>query len=300
MPSSTPKWIALFLTASLPLCLAQDEGFAQPDTLILKDGSTQRGVIVRNTAKDVWIQQQYGIAEFPKSEIVRILDEVDTGMEFTEATGKGDLPSWRVMVNDIRNNDAIKMLEQIPATYIDNGYLKNVPYLSFRINNYIEMNVYGDPDDPAAIEFGIYGKYRTNDKLRRTLRSFVAGFLSSRKEVAAIYRIPFSGGKETLDTFNIQITPPSAPDAYGGWWISIYNPKSIDAVRMTDQDYARITRPPDQIVDKSGRVKRGTWTEDDLTSSVRLHAAQKKTPVFLRGFFRDASGQFRLLTENNR
>jgi hypothetical protein len=298
MPPSTPKWIALFLAAFLPLCPAQVEGFAQPDTLLLKDGSTHRGVIVRNTATDVWIQQQYGIAEFPKSEIVRILDEVDVGMEFTEASRKGDLPSWRVMVNDIRNNDAIKMLEQIPATLIDNGYLKNVPYLSFRINEYIEMNIYGDPDNPSAIEFGIYGKYRTNDKLRRTLRSFIAGFLSSRKEVAAIYRIPFSGGKETLDTFNIQITPPSAPDAYGGWWISLYNPKSLDAVRMSDNDYACITRPPDQIVDKGGRVKRGAWTQDDLDCSVRWNAAEKKVPVFLRGFFRDASGQFRLLTQS--
>jgi hypothetical protein len=159
MLSSTLKWSAVFLLFLAPVFLqGQNEGFAEPDSILLKDGSTQRGVIVKNTAEAVFLQQRYQISEFPKSAIVRIFDGVDVGMEFTEAEKKGDLPSWRVMVNDIRNNDAIKSLRQIPATLIDNGYLKNVPYLSFRINDYIEMNVYGNPDDPAAIEFGVYGK----------------------------------------------------------------------------------------------------------------------------------------------
>jgi len=295
MLSSTLKWSAVFLLFLAPVFLqGQNEGFAEPDSILLKDGSTQRGVIVKNTAEAVFLQQRYQISEFPKSAIVRIFDGVDVGMEFAEAEKKGDLPSWRVMVNDIRNNDAIKSLRQIPATLIDNGYLKNVPYLSFRINDYIEMNVYGNPDDPAAIEFGVYGKLASNDKMRRTLRSFMAGFLSSREEVAAIYSIPFSGGEKSAGDFRIRITPASAPDAYRAWWICLYNPKTLEGARVGDTEYAKATMAFGQVVGASGKVKSGVWTEKFLMHSLRAQKGGDSASHFILGFFREPSGWLRV------
>ena len=295
MLSSTLKWSAVFLLFLAPVFLqGQNEGFAEPDSILLKDGSTQSGVIVKNTAEAVFLQQRYQISEFPKSGIVRIFDGVDVGMEFTEAEKKGDLPSWRVMVNDIRNNDAIKSLRQIPATLIDNGYLKNVPYLSFRINDYIEMNVYGNPDDPAAIEFGVYGKLASSDKLRRTLRSFMAGFLSSREEVAAIYSIPFSGGEKSAGDFRIRITPASAPDAYRAWWICLYNPKTLEGARVGDAEYAKATMAFGQVVGASGKVKSGVWTEKFLMHSLRAQKGGDSASHFIPGFFREPSGWLRV------
>lgn len=298
MSLSTLKWSALALLLAASTSRASLEGHAEPDSVVLKDGTTFRGVIVKNTSKEVTIQKKYKLLSVPKSEIVRIRDESDIGLEFTKANRPGDLPAWRVMVNDLRNNDAIKSLEQIPATTIDNGIFRNVPYLSFRINEFIEMNVYGNPDDPAAVEFGIFGRHHSNDKARRVLRSFLAGFLSTRKEVGAIYALPFSGGKECLGNFCIEITPANAPDAYGAWWISLFNPEKLDADRLDDAEYARLTRPPVQIVDKSGRVKHGSWSVEDLDLSQRLRDAGKDTPVLIRGFFRDATGRFRALVGN--
>jgi hypothetical protein len=295
MLSSTLKWSAVFLLSLAPVFLhGQNEGYAEPDSILLKDESRQRGVIVKNTADAVFLQQRYGISEFPKSGIVRIFDGVDVGMEFVEAEQKGDLPSWRVMVNDIRNNDAIKSLRQIPATHIDNGYLKNVPYLSFRINDYIEMNVYGNPDDPAAIEFGVYGKLASNDKMRRTIRSFMAGFLSSRSEVGAIYSIPFTGGEKSAGDFRIRITPASAPDAYGAWWICLYNPKTLEAARMGDAAYAKLTMPPEQVVGSSGKVRSGAWSEEHLKRSLRAHDGGDSASHFTLGFLRESGGWLRI------
>lgn len=298
MSPSTLKWSAALLFAATAASHAALEGHAQPDAVVLKDGSTHRGVIVRNTAKEVWLQEKYGIQEFPKSSIVRIRDEADIGLEFTKANTPGDLPAWRVMVNDLRNNDAIKSLEQIPATTIDNGVFKNVPYLSFRINEFIEMNVYGNPDDPGGVEFGIFGRHSSNDKARRVLRSFLAGFLSSRAEVGAIYSLPFSGGKECLGDFCIEITPANAPDAYGAWWIGLFNPAKLDAVRLDDAEYAKLTRPPQQIVDKSGRVRRDSWSVEDLKNILRVETNDGEPAVLVRGFFRDRDGQFKTLTAN--
>jgi len=293
------KWAFTVISLVWIPAAAALEGHAEPDLILLKDGSSHAGVIVQNTSTEVLLPGKYTLQKFPKSEIVRIRNEADIGLEFTKANTPGDLPAWRVMVNDLRNNDQIKSLEQIPATAIEEGVFKNVPYLSFRINEFIEMNVYGDPDDPGAVEFGIYGRRQANDKARRVLRSFLAGFLFSRKEVRAIYSIPFSGGKECLGDFCIEITPADAPDAYGAWWISLFNPEKLDAARLSDSEYAKLTRPFQSIVDKSGRVKRNTWTEDDLDLTRRLKDAVEETPVLARGFFRDAQGRFRVLTNNN-
>ncbi|MFZ9919853.1 MAG: hypothetical protein ACO3GO_01960 [Terrimicrobiaceae bacterium] len=301
MVPSMSKWIQPALCLLSVTVHAANEGFAEPDTVLLKDGSTQKGVIVRNTSKEVWLQNRYSIQQFPKSEIVRIRDQADIGLEFTKANTPGDLPAWRVMVNDLRNNDSVKSLEQIPATHIDNGYLKNIPYLSFRINELAEMNIYGDPDDPAAVEFGVYGRMSSNDKMRRVLRSFLAGFLSNRKEVGAIYGIPFSGGQECVGQICFKITPASAPDAYGGWWICLFNPKKLDAARLDDSAYAKLTRPFGSIVDKAGRVKRDSWSIEDLNLARRIGEGTKNASALVRGFFRDESGQFRVLTvdQNN-
>jgi hypothetical protein len=295
MQSSTLKCCAASLLLLTPVfSQAQNEGYAEPDSLLFKDGSTRAGVIVKNTADTIFLQERYQVSEFPKSDIVRIFDGADTGMEFTDAGKKGDLPSWRVMVNDIRNNDAITSLKQIPATLIDNGYLKNVPYLSFRINEYIEMNVYGKPDNPAAIEFGMYGRLSSSDKLRRALRSFLAGFLSSRSEVGAIYSIPFSGGEKSAGDFRIRVTPSSAPDAYGAWWISLYNPKALAAARVSDAEYVKATLPPDQVVDRSGKVKDRVLSEGGFRSLSQMRKGGDTASFFTLGFSRDAAGQLRL------
>src|SRR5687768_9260968 len=46
--------------------------------------------------------------------------------------------------------------KQIPATVVDVGQLKFIPYLSFRVGEDRELNVYGDPAAPACVEIGLY------------------------------------------------------------------------------------------------------------------------------------------------
>ena len=299
MPPSTTKWAAALLLASLPPALPALEAYAEPDTVILKDGTSIRGTIVRNAPKEVVMQEEFGETAVPKSEIVRIIDHSNSGGEFTAANHPGDLPPWRVIVNDLRLNDAVRSLEQIPATAIDNGLLKNVPYLSFRMNELVELNIYGDPEDPAAVEFGIYGSKSGDDRLRRTLRSFLAGFLSSRESIAALYALPFSGGSSRGGDWGVSVIPKSAPDSYGGWWINLYNPKHLEDARLSDAEYAALTRPFGEIVGKGGLVRHGTWTDGDIHNAVRLRRSGDEPSVFLRGFYRDARGNFRPVTSGS-
>jgi len=284
---------AVCLAVATASAAAQEEKFRAPDTLVLKDGSRPSGLIVKNTATAVLLQDQHTETWYPKSDIVRILDQPDTGTYFTEANRLGDLPSWRVIANDLRANDAIKSLVEIPATAIDVGVFDRVPYKSFRANRDIEINIFGDPADPAGVELGIHGPRRTNRELQEVLRSYLAGFLTSRKEIAAIYSLDRKGGSATIGDITIEITPHTSEDAYGAWWISLFNTKDLAAIRVTPEEYAKLTKPVDELVDNRGRVVAKGWTKDDLEVSNKI---DENTRVLMRGFYRDRSGVFRILT----
>lgn len=287
--------LGLFALASLR---ADDGSFKAPDSIILKDGRIIRGLIIKNTRDAVLMQEKYGEHSYPKSEIVRIYDGEDLGIEMTDIHRRGELPPWRVLANDLRTHDSIKSLIEIPATLIDNGVFKNVPYKSFRVNNNIEVNIYGDPENPAGLEIGIYGRHVNNKKLRRTLRSYIAGYLTTREEVAALYSIDLRGGERQAGSLTFEITPPNAPDAYGAWWISLYNKKQLDEARLSDEEYALLTRPVHEVMDKRGYLIRGNkWTEAQADLSRRLEAVGNSARVLLRGFYRDKNGNFRLVPD---
>jgi len=291
--------LSVLLTLTVGSLSAADDSFHAPDSLVLKNGQTVHGLILKNSKDAVLIQEQFDENTYPKSEIVRIRDDADVKLEYTDINRVGDLPSWRVIVNDLRSNDAIHSFVEVPATIIDNGEFKNIPYKSFRINNDVELNIYGDPEDPSAIELGIYGAKSGNDKLRKVIRAYLAGFLTTRAEVAALYALDFKGGIKTVGDITLEITPKDAPDAYGAWWITLYNQTELNRIRLDDAEYAKLVRPMDQVFDKRGRVITSGWTDEELAMSHKLENADGSDGVLLRGFYRDKNGDFRLISDKS-
>lgn len=265
-----------------------------PDTLELSDGTRINGLILRNSADSLLLRTRDGEREIPKSTIRRIHDEMEGELVFPELTRPGRLPSWRAMFFDMRHHDAIQALRQIPPVAIKDGYLRNIPYLSFRVNEQSEFNVYGDPDDPVAIEFGMYGKQRRNAKYRRAVREFLAGHLQSREQIAALYSLAFAGEDRQAGSLAMKITPPSQPLAHGGWWISVYNPRRLEPARVGGAAYAQLTRPFDLVKRSDGRLRENDVRReaDWLASTVKRMTG---TIPKVRGFFRDEDGVFRLI-----
>jgi hypothetical protein len=294
---STFLLFALTAGCSLPTLRAIDETFQAPDTIVLRDGKEVRGLIIKNTAHDVTLQERFSEITYPKSDISRIIDIPDRGTEYTDIDRKGDLPSWRVIVNDLRSNDKIKSFVEIPAVRVDVGVFRRVPYKSFRINETMEFNIYGDPENPAGIEFGIFGSRAKDTKLKKTLRAYLAGFLASRGEVAALYNIGLEKGEATAGNVTFEVTPTTAEDAFGAWWISLYNAKSIESVRLSEKAYDEITLPAGEVLEAGGRVKNKSWTKADLGHSSRLD--DDADEVIQRGFYRDENGVFRFLGSSN-
>ena len=266
-----------------------------PDTVVLNDGTTLHGLIVRNDATTLALQQRTGEKEISKKSIRVINDDNHAAAYFADIANPSKLPPWRMVVQDFRCDDNIRSFREIPATRIDTGSLRDIPYLSFRINERVEMNVYGDPEDPVCLEFGIYERNPDQiAKFTRIAREYIAGILRSRQEVAALYSLPESGGERRVGNFLFKVLPPSAPDAYGGWWLSIYKAGKLDAARVPKADYAKVTVPFDQLNTKSGALRDGRSHQN--SKFLAECAETLKSPMAgLEGFYRDQVGNLKLL-----
>jgi len=267
----------------------------KPDTLELHNGSSLRGLILKNTANSVIFQSDNRVIEIPKSEIRRIRDEIDAEVYFPDITGLGMLPSWQAMVFDLRNTDEIESLQQIPATRLEEGILRHIPYLSFRINTQSEFNIYGDPNNPVAIEFGMYGRQRRGTKYHRMAREFLAGHLNKREEIAALYALSFKGDSKKVGNLVFTIVPPKDADSDGGWWLCVYNAKRIEAARVPEKQYAAVTRPFKEVNHRDGRLRKENQKSGQNWLAALMTSPTGATPK-IRGFYRDKQGIFRLLT----
>jgi len=287
--------IFIFLTlSSLRSEMDLDAKRLMPDTIYLNDGKVLHGLIIKNDAQKVTLQQKMGEVDIPKISINRIEDIPNAEIYFADIVDPGTLPPWRMIVQDLRSDDSIKSFRQIPATTIDNGYLKNIPYLSFRINDRVEMNVYGDPNHPVCVEFGIYERGQKITRFKKIVRAYLAGILTNRKEVGALYSLDEKGGQIQVGNFIFKVTPPEASDAYGGWWLSIYDPARLEKARIPEAEYRKRTLPFDEVNNHAGRLRLDRiFSNDQFLAATRMN--WNNTIPDLRGFYRNKMGDLELL-----
>lgn len=288
--TATWRWLALIQACGAILSAtahaAETPGSLRTDTVVLKDGTEIHGLILRNSASSVLIETEREELEISKDRIRRIIDQPGDDAAVAAVTPAGHLPHWHSIVQDFRNHDSTRAFRPVPPTAIDNGFLRNIPYLSYRVNDNAEMNIYGDPKDPVALELGVYGRGAFSQRQRLVVREFLAGHLGSRKEIAALYALDLNGGEIRAGRLAIRCTPPKAPDAYGGWWLCLYDPARLEKARVSDKAYARVTRPFDEVNDRNGSLR--AQSDDTLLDSARN--SMSDVMPWLRGFSRDKTG----------
>src|SRR5262245_317385 len=105
------------------------------DTVMLSGGTVYRGLVVQKDENEVLLLRDYGTQWIQTSVIKSITyDESSrptTAME-KGATRSNLFPAWGEIIARASKTGWGDRLRQIPATVIDKGILKNVPYVSFR------------------------------------------------------------------------------------------------------------------------------------------------------------------------
>jgi len=121
-------------------------------------------------------------------------------------------------------------LRDVPSTVIDKGVFRHVSYASCRAGEY-EMNVYGDPEAPAGFEIGIHNELLKSDEAKRNCLELISRLLDNPADRALLASLNRDIDKKVRSGITFEVTPPTAEDAYGGWWISVYDEALLDRLR---------------------------------------------------------------------
>lgn len=290
--------LVIALACLSSVALAALGGDKSPDQVRLNDGTELRGLILQNTPDLVVLETAQGEARLPKKYIRRIDDAPNGEAIFADIVDNDGLPSWRSVVHDLRTHDSVRVFEQIPPTTIDKGLLRNIPYLSFRANERAELNVYGDPENPVAIEFGVYGEGRPDSRTRQVFREFIAGHLGDKNQIRALYSLGPKKRDARAGKLAFRLIRPEDPDGYGATWIVVYRPDAIGRARLSDKAYAAMTRPFEEVNNPDGSLRTDKEEENNSWLQNAMKALTGEEPE-LRGFYRDKNGVFRVLTSDS-
>jgi hypothetical protein len=278
---------------------------ASGDVLVLKNGKVLEGTVLQRTSNEVLFQLDYGTLRFPNSTIRKITSNPDgkaAGQPSTAFQATNYLPSWSQVIATLAKQRWATELKQIPATVIDNGNLKNVPYMSFQCGHAYEMNIYGDPDHPAGVEIGVT-KHLLNDKSAKSNSiEFIASLLSQTSDRQLLRNLNPRKDALVKSGWTYEITPPSDPDAYGGWWVSVYSLNLLDKARASESDLRAITEfvasPPTRYTSAESKptetsdIASTSWTSNDRSYATSSRSSYSTSSdggggtVYVRGYYR--------------
>lgn len=276
----------LSLFGVLQFCLS-----ARADIIILQNGDVMTGTILQTNSDDVLVRFDYGTYHYPQSQIkdVRIATNA-VPVQYVPQR----IPNWAVIISALATNSWAHDLKQIPATVIDNGVLKDVPYISFRCNSAgYEINIYGDLDRPAGFEIGAINYLVKDDGAKRNCVNFISSLLNDGD--GDIVRSLNTSQKdvEKSEGMTFETTFPDEPDAYGGWWVSVYDVPSLAKARASGAELLSITQPriapvQQQAVAASqlnpATPNPSSWSANEISDSAS--AGYSGDRVYVRGYYR--------------
>lgn len=175
------------------------------------------------------------------------------------------LPAWGELIEGAIAQKWGVPLNQIPATVIDQGVFKNVPYLSFRCGTDYEINIYGDPENPSGIEIGCYRDLLKDPEAKENCISLISSLLKRDDLMVAVKYANRNKDLLAVKEWLIEISPPEEPDSYGGWWVCIYAPKTLETQRASDQEIEKLSVSRSEITEK--REETSGWSKRDLQSA---------------------------------
>lgn len=226
------------------------------DTLTFKSGNELQGTILQTNGGEYVVLIDHAIYNFAQSSFKAVKKQPPVN---AARQGDGRLPDLRDALLSLGQQSWCSNLTQIPATVIDKGIFKNVPYVSFRCGEDYEVNIYGDLKDPAGIEVGVYRALLNSDEAKRGCLRFVSELLNESADREIMRSLNLEKDSQERYGYTFEITPPYAVDADDGWWISVYSEKKLDRSRASGNEMEQITvskvEPPSE---------ESSWTADEM------------------------------------
>jgi hypothetical protein len=247
------------------ICLSAwsfSSSLAFADTLVLSTGPTISGTVLQTNNDDILLLTDYAAFNFSKSNTKEIKIE---RAETAQSLNADRIPDFRKVVLLLSKQSWATNLTPIPATVIDKGILRNVPYSSFQCGEDYEINVYGDLKHPAGFEIGVYRKLLGNKSAQDNCIKFMSNLLSQSADKETVQGLDLRKDLKTSDNVTFEITPPTAEDSYNGWWISVYSEQQLNLARASDEEMKQISVKKTDAVKQSNQADNpSAWSADEM------------------------------------
>ncbi len=263
-------FVLLLVTAACRTSRSAPQQAALDDLVVLTSGERIAGRVLTENTTEVVIAQRWGTFTFHREQVQSVSRQA-VAAEVVQKSATHRLPTFSAFIGAVTTRWTTTV-HQIPATVIDEGVLRHVPYISHQAGS-IELNVYGDPDAPSGIEVGLKSP---SDSDKQELRSFIAGVLPQPADQQTAGALPLDAAQVESAGLSFEVTPDSAPDAFGAWWISVYDVAALDASRASADELQAIAA--EQATPSSG------WA--GYHSSYRPWRRPPAPRVYVRGFTR--------------
>jgi hypothetical protein len=228
------------------------------DQLIFAKGAPLTGTVLRTNNEEVLFMTGFGTMRFALASLKEI--KIDHA-EVDESISTNRIPTFTNFLAQLSAQSWATGLEQIPATVIETGILRYVPYVSFRCADDYEVNVYGDLAHPAGIEVGVYRKLLADPLAKDNCIKLVTATMRRRDDQVKISKLNTEKDQQVLDGLTFEITPPNDPDAYQGWWISVYDEAKINTSRASEEEMKRISVSKLELSRQAQVI--ASWTKED-------------------------------------
>jgi hypothetical protein len=215
---------------------------APADRIEVQNGNSLECDVLQESATDVTILYHSSVLRMPRSFVASVVrDPRATESTSTQRRVTTRLADHKAIVVTVAAEPWASDFRQIPATVIAVGVMRNVPYKSHRAGGDYEINAYGDPDSPAGFEIGVRGGLLNDDQARQNCIECACKLLGEVADQQVVRGMSLEKDLKVHNGLTFEITPPTAPDAYGGWWVSIYDEQALNAARASEEEMKAIT-----------------------------------------------------------
>jgi hypothetical protein len=223
-------------------------GTGRTDTLLLQSGGHVDGIVMKEADGKVTVHLKHGMVTMNRDDIASIIRD--------EPSSKGRIVPWTACYRALAKCSWGSDLRPTTALVIQGGPFRNVPYISDRAGNR-EFNLYGDPDHPAGLEFGL-SKFLTKDAdARKEVIALLKSLLTDAKDQEALASLdPKVKGRKECEGLVVEIEEASNSAGDPTCFITVYDSKAVDEARVLDKDVPKAA----PISDTSGKPGPGSTT----------------------------------------
>jgi hypothetical protein len=240
-PQTLSRRIFVLLAATVFGFLFQP--LLKADVVVLQNGAVITGHILQQDSNGVLLQMEYGTFRYPPELIKDVKKEAATAPHVSN-NGKV-IPDWAQIVSLLANTGWAPEIKQVPATVINYGNFNNVPYVSFRCayGGY-EINIFGDLNQPAAVQIGAMGYLKDNAAAKSNCVNFICSVLANAADRKMVRALNWSQKDvQKNGTITSETLQPGEMGSYGGWWVSVYNSTALASARASDAELLALTQP---------------------------------------------------------